>query len=372
MRTIHDSRRPRLSRLLVAGLALLTAAGLRPHQLPAQGRPERPVVDVSGVERFLEVTALLERDSQPSQAQWDSLFATPGYAVLTRREFGRDFFVRRFELAFMPSKRQELQDQMRRETGFAAQFLPHYVRARSMRAEIRRRADELGSADFAREALERVRAFLPGALPDGTPSVSFVIFAPDARGYDPVVVDVLYLSGDREAFLNLVAHEFHHWYRARLAPDLTRHAETLRMIEQIHLEGMADLVNVPGRLAVPAESLGAYERRYVDFLRESPATIRVVDSLLAAMQENPGRARELGERLRAAVPLVGHPTGYYMARTIVEEMGREALVGTVSNPFAFFRLYSRAAARRRDGTPPLSPRALEFLGRLESRYGRPM
>jgi hypothetical protein len=80
----------------------------------------------------------------------------------------------------------------------------------------------------------------------------------------------------------------------------------------------------------------------------------------------------VGERLRAAVPLSGHPTGHFMARTILEVMGREALVGTVSNPFAFFRLYSQAAARRPDGTPAFSAAALAFLGRLESRYRGPL
>jgi len=371
MQGSHESLRAGRLGLLAAGVALVMAAGLRPETLRAQGRAEPAVVDVSGVERFLEITALLERDSEPAPAQWDSLFGTPGYTVLLRREFRRDFFIRRFELAFMPSKRADLEEQRRRDTGFYAQFLPHYLRAKSMREEIRRRMEELRTADFSRDALARARAFLPNPLPDGAPSVAFVIFAPDARGYDPVVVDILLARG-REEFLNLVAHEFHHWYRARLAPDLTRHQQTLRTIEQIQLEGIADLINVPSRLDTAADTLSSYDRQYLDYLRNSPATIRVVDSLLAAMLRNPSGARDLGERLRAAVPLSGHPTGYYMARTILEEVGREALVSTVSNPFAFFRLYSQAASRRRDGTPPLSARALEFLRQLESQYARPM
>ena len=366
-RTSHQGRRPGL---LVAGLALLISAGPRPVALHAQDRPARSVVDVSGVERFLEITALLERDVEPTPAQWDSLFATPGYAVLLRHEFRRDFFIRRFEVAFMPSKQAELAEQRARDTGFWAQFLPHYLRAKSMRAEIRRRMEEMRAADFSQAAVARARAFLPDLPPDGTPSVAFVIFGPDSRGYDPVVLDILYATG-REAFLDLVAHEFHHWYRARLAPDLTRHQDILWVLGQIHLEGVADLINVPRWLGRPADSLSANERRYVGYLDTSPATIRVVDSLLAAMLDDPGDIRELGARLRAAVPMSGHPTGFYMARTILEEMGRDAVVGTVANPFAFFRLYSQSATRRRDGTPPLSDRALAFLRSLEARYQAP-
>jgi ubiquinone/menaquinone biosynthesis C-methylase UbiE len=65
--------------------------------------------DFSGVERFLALTAILERDQEPSIEQWDRLFSTPGYAVLLKREFRRDFFAGRFRLAFMPSKKTELE-----------------------------------------------------------------------------------------------------------------------------------------------------------------------------------------------------------------------------------------------------------------------
>lgn len=357
------------SNLLVGGVALFTLVGLQRDAPHAQGHPQA-VVDLSGVERFLEITNLLEQDIEPTAAQWDSLFATPGYAVLIRREFRRDFFVRRFELAFMPSKQAEFKEQMTKDTGFWAQFLPHYLKAKSMRAEIQQRMEDLRSADFSREAMARARVFLPDSLPDGMPSVAFVVFAPDARGYDPVVVDILYKT-ERDGFLDVIAHEFHHWYVARLAPDLTRYQDVLWVIQQIHHEGIADLINVPHRLGQPPETLSASDRPYLDYLSASPATVRLVDSLLAAMLDHPSDVGNLGEQLRGAVPMSGHPTGYYMARTILEEMGRPALVGTVSNPFAFFRLYSRSAARRQDGTPQFSAKALQLLRTLESRFLEP-
>jgi len=72
----------------------------------------------------------------------------------------------------------------------------------------------------------------------------------------------------------------------------------------------------------------------------------------------------------AAVPLSGHPTGYFMAETIAGEFGKDALIRTVPNPFAFFRVYSDAAKNRGGATPPFSEEALDLLRSLEKRYGK--
>ena len=65
-------------------------------------------IDFSGVEKFLELTALLEKDQQPTQQQWDDMFDTPGYRILILREFNKNFLIERIKLAFMPSKKKAL------------------------------------------------------------------------------------------------------------------------------------------------------------------------------------------------------------------------------------------------------------------------
>ena len=353
---------------LVLAVALLSpgAAFASAAQPPPDKRP-RAVIDLSGVEAFLELTALLEQDQEPTPAQWDRLFATPGYDVLVARDFGRNFFVDRFRLAFMPSKKADLEVQMKKDTSFSAQFLPHYLRAKEMRSEIERRVAEFRTAEFAGEAVKRARAFLPAARTDEHPSVAFVVFGPDSRGYDPVVIDILYMN-DREEFLNTVAHEFHHWYRARLAPDLTRDQDILWVIQQVQLEGIGDLVNVPAWINKPFESLKASDQQYIDFYRKSPAIIQAMDDLFVRMQDNLADRRVLGETLRRTVPRSGHPTGYYMAETIASILGRDALIRTVADPFAFFLAYNDAAAKKGTGTPVFSPKAVAFVRWLAKRY----
>jgi len=366
----------RSARFVGLGLGLVLALALPPASAwaaevgQAPSAPQtRQAVDLSGVERFLEITAVLEQDKEPTPAEWDRLFSTPGYAVLTAHEFSKDDFANRFRLAFMPSKKAELDARMKKETGFAAQFLPHYVRARAMRGEIERRVAEFRTAAFADEAIARARAFLPASVTTEQPSVAFVVFAPDSRGYDPVVLDILYMN-DREEFLNTVAHEFHHWCRAKLAPDLTRDLDILWVIQQVQLEGIGDLINVPAWMKQPSETWSASNKQFVDFYRKSPEIIRAMDDLFARMQDGRGDRRDLGQQLRKTVPRSGHPTGYFMAETIVAMLGRDALVRTVSNPFAFFRLYSEAARKKGGDAPVFSKNTITFIHSLEKRYGR--
>ena len=72
---------------------------------------------------------------------------------------------------------------MKEDEGIQQPFLPHYVRA---------------------------RAYLPDFEVESYPPVAFVLFAPDARGYDTVVLDVFHTIDQREYLLRFVAHEFHH------------------------------------------------------------------------------------------------------------------------------------------------------------------
>jgi len=338
-------------------LCVLAAGGAVRQNLLPQG------ADFSGLDRFLELTAVLEKDKEPAKELWDAMFATPGYAVLLRNEFQRDYFVERFRLAFMPSRAEACNEQMKKETGLRAKNLPHYVRVKAMRGAIERWRAEQRPDEVYAEASRKAGSFLPEGGVSGLPDVSFVIFAPDARGYDPIVLDALYCMGKGGALADLVGHEFHHYYRNRLV-DLTQDQATLGIINQIHAEGIADLIDKAGWTRKPAAELGAEEAAFVKLVRETPAVFKIMDDLLARMDGMKTGRFSLGNELRKAVPQSGHPTGLYMAMLIDEELGRKALVGVSLDPFGFFRLYQQAAVKRGGETPRFSDKALAFLDRL--------
>jgi len=214
--------------------------------------------------------------------------------------------------------------------------------------------------------VEKARALLPEGAVSGWPAVSFVIFAPDSRGYDPVVLDVLSCMDKGGRLAGLVGHEFHHYYRNRLV-DLNQDQGALWIINQIHAEGIVDLIDKAEWTRKPEADLAPNEKEFVKLYRESPSILRIMDDLLARMSERKTGRGELGNELRRAVPQVGHPTGLYMATLILEEMGKAALAGVAGDPFAFFRLYQEAALKRGGDAPRFSDKALAFLDRLKPR-----
>jgi hypothetical protein len=146
--------------------------------------------------------------------------------------------------------------------------------------------------------------------------------------------------------------------------------DILWVVQQVQLEGIGDLINVPVWMKKPSETWSASNKQYVDFYRKSPEIIRAMDGLFSRMQDGQDDRRDLGQQLRRAVPRSGHPTGYFMAETIVAVLGKEALVRTVANPFAFFRLYGEAARKKGGDTPGFSKKTLDLIRSLEKRYGQ--
>jgi len=359
---VHRTSARAKGRILVALSAVLLAGTLGVWGNAVQdARP--PAADFSGLKKFLEITALLAEDKEPAPEQWDALFANAGYAVLLQREFQRDFFVARFRLAFMPSRAEALKEQLKKETGSRVQYLSHFLRAKALRPEIERWMAEARPAELYQEAVEKARALLPEGAIDGWPAVSFVIFAPDSRGYNPVVLDALFCMDLGGRLADMVGHEFHHYYRNRFV-DLTQDQATLWVIGQIHGEGIADLIDKAGWTRKNEETLTPREKDFMKLYRESPSFIRTMDDLLARMSEMRTGRGELGFELRRILPQSGHPTGLYMALLILEELGRPAIVKVAYDPFGFFRLFQEAAVKRGGETPRFSEAAMKFLDTL--------
>jgi len=340
--------------------------GALPATIEAGQAPQPAAADFSGVRKFLDLTTTLEADKEPSPDEWDALFMTPGYDVLLKREFRRDFFVERFRLAFMPSRADALTEQMKKDTGFAAQFLPHYLRAKAMRRDIERWLAEQEPEELYDAAIGKARALLPDGAAGSRPAVSFVVFAPDSRGYDPVVLDVLFCLDSGGRLVDVIAHEFYHYYRNRMV-DWGQDQNTLWVINQIHTEGVADLIDKAAWVHEAESALAPRAREFVKFFADSPNVIRKMDELLSRMSDMKTGRGALGQELRRAVPQSGHPTGLYMATVILETMGKPALIDVTDDPFAFFRLYQEAATKKGGDTPRFSTKSVAFLDRLAPR-----
>jgi hypothetical protein len=202
-----------------------------------------------------------------------------------------------------------------------------------------------------------------------------VIFGNDARGYATIVIDLLYAIDQGKRLNYLVAHEAHHFYRNQILAfnfpeDSHPDYDLVWVLNQIQAEGIADQVDKRVRFFDDgdlADSEAALT--YRQYLAETPKLLRKIDSLLADYDVDTHNATEISKTLRKSVPMSGHPTGYFMTRTIIERLGKEVLLEQVGNPFIFFLQYQQAATEYQDPTcPPFSERTEDLVYLLAEQY----
>lgn len=314
--------------------------------------------DFSGMDRFWAVAAILESGREPDREQWEALFNTPGYAVLIQSEFTKEFFIEKFKWAFMPQNAAALDAAIK---AGGDPFLSHYVRVKGMKDQIGIQREKLEAAalTLAEEALGATLSWLPRDQVGNYPPVSFLIFANDARGYPHVVVDVVFAIEQGSRLPLMLGHEFFHFYASKLLvfdPEKTGPAEKslFWVLRQIHEEGIADQIH--------ALADGQYE----EMVKKTPEIIRAMDALLCEMADFPEKREDLGRQLQKLVPRAGHPTGFYMASVVLKQLGKQALIREVGNPFAFFHQYNRAAEMA-EGVPTFSKEAMNQIARLEAK-----
>lgn len=379
----------------IRALALLVAFVLGVGGGSLQGAASQavnPGFNFEGIEAFWRIAAVLESDTEPTEEQWDAFFEAPGYERLTG-EFGRSYFQNALKAVFMPSQ-GDLAAVMVRDYAERGGFLGWYTPlvldgfrdASKNREWMAERVQELQTYPYLEEAAKYALEYLPDETVGEYPAVNFVVFN-DSRGYTPLIIGLT--GDDLEAsdleclerqgydrhlpFLLLMAHESFHMYRDREMeielPD-SSHPDyaLLWTLDQMTNEGIGDLIyRKPlyygdGCLAGTERAAGMHREQLAQ-----PATLRIVDAILSEMAAGPDVAGMLGGQLQSFVPQSGHPTGFFMANLIDEELGAEAVRDVVRNPFDFFKLYNRAALEN-GGAPVFSPEAMAYLDRLEKEH----
>jgi hypothetical protein len=377
MNTKKPMKRPAILVLLVLTGVLLSCAGKK---------LVNPGFDFSSLDQFFYIVSILEKDQQPSDADWDALFATTGYKTLMSHEkslFNEKYFKKYFSLAFMPSRKEALEKELAelREKGkksfgyyLRASYVAHYVNIRDRKEEMLAFVDSLKYTPMTDAAVEKARAFLPDMEISGTPSVCFIVFGNDGRGYSPVIMDLGYIMAFGPDLLLLFGHEYHHYYIHQIWKyDEERVEEKdapfMWAIGQIYKEGLADQVDKVKRYYEGEVNPyhAAWADKFKNAVEDTPQVISVLNTILESMADEPEARLELGREFSRSVPQSGHPTGFYMSRMIRENLGKEALIRDAGNPFAFFRTYNQAASGVQDA-PLFSDKAMGVIEELEMKY----
>ena len=337
----------------------------------AESKINCPDFDFSALDQFWLILSFLEKDLEPNQEMWDSLFSTPGYIALTKSEFTHGFFIKMFKLAYMPSKKDEATTFLIKAPAWQKAMLEHYHKIKADKLNIQAASNRFRARKnaIAAQSLQKALDFFPSTSAPKCPPVSFVVFANDARGYSPVVLDIVKAIESGDDLVYLLAHEFHHNLRNTILsfnPDLIKDEDKniIWVLNQLQCEGIADLINIQSQLTDPVFR----ESEYYAFFKKSAAIIDELDDLFARISTFPKQIKEFGLELKNSIPWSGHPTGFYMAKTILDKKGKATLILDVGNPFRFIELYQDTALREGSGTPSFSPKAMELIRKLGSKY----
>lgn len=360
---------------------------------------KNPNFEFSGVHEFWKIMDVLIQDKEPTNEQWDALFNTPGYVELLRREFKAETFKQYYRAAYMPSKIADIERMKNAASDGGNKFRIWFTNAmfeslnyaRENKEKIIAKVKSFDTFPYTENSTKELLKFLPEDSVGAPPDVSFIIFN-DSRGYIPVIMSINELTREEElltperlAILQsqghskqlphvlYFAHEFFHYYRdQRLEirfPD--RESDDYSLIwqlDQIENEGIADLINV-SQLYLDGCCFADTEwaRQIREEQAQQPDVLRKFDKILGIIHCDPHKQKELNAQIRRLITRAGHPTGFYMTNVILEQLGKQALVEVVRNPFKFFFLYNIAA--KKDGSvPAFSTNSIQLMKDLERKY----
>lgn len=333
------------------------------------GQSRNTNFEFSGIEQFWNIVNSLESNREPSNSDWEKLFNTPGYKILTNGEFTKEFFKNSFRLVFMPKEKSNLDKALHERKNMT--HLNHYIKIKENKELIREQQKKLQRNREHRSALKKTLEFLPQRRVSNEAPVSFVIFENNGRGSSPIVVDLAAtLEWDFESFL---AHEYHHWYRNRqlqidlrkVSPQETNLINALSLIEA---EGIADMVDKKDWYTKPSSSISSYARIFIQDVKRTPSIIFYIDQAFTELYKNPDKIAIVGSKILNVLPQRGHTTGYFMARLILKEYGTAKLTRCVGNPFEFMLLYNNAARKSSGKYPALSDTSVKYLTELNQNY----
>ncbi|MFZ1292191.1 MAG: DUF5700 domain-containing putative Zn-dependent protease [Melioribacteraceae bacterium] len=325
--------------------------------------------EFSGIHEFWKIVDKLELNKEPSNSEWNELFKTPGYKILTSSEFPKQFFIENFRLVFMPSKKDELNSALK--SGRNLNHLNHYIKVKNNKKLIDEQLTKLSRKNISKEAVKKTMQFLPLNNVDQYPPVSFVIFESNGRGSSPIVVDLA--ASIEWDLLNFLSHEFHHWYRNRqLQYDIYKIDENdedlVNAFAKIEAEGIADMVDKKDWFTKSSNAVSTYARQYIDEVGKTPYAIKLIDELLIEISKNPKKSKQIGQKILQNIPQQGHTIGYFMASLILEKIGKNELVKSVGNPFQFIKLYNTAAQKSNGRYPKFSEQSIILINKLEVKY----
>lgn len=332
-------------------------------------------IDFNGLDKFWAISDELSADQLPSDLQWEALFDTACYRKI-RQVYPETQMKQWFKIALMPSLDRD-RDSALSIGNYQSMIINHLINARLSKLAIRSFIDSLKQQPFLENALVLTQSYLPEnfvqANKDLYPPVAFGIFEPDGKADSEIIaIDAAFAM--RIDFHRFLAHEAHHFFMGKIRKEMREASEAdtyvLRSIRQLHLEGIADLIDKKQILDLPdtlEEKDNWYSFHYRRHYKAARETLKKVDSLIAKIHSS-SASEETGKKIWNSFHFGTHPEALHMALLIESTFGKEHIIKDLSNPFEFLRSYQKAAISAPEKGHVFSKNTLEFFDYLEDAY----
>jgi hypothetical protein len=141
------------------------------------------------------------------------------------------------------------------------------------------------------------------------------------------------------------------------------------LLNQLQSEGIADLIDKDALFfSGGIKEDTKWAKIYREYVENSDSVIKELDDSLKRYYLNNSSKEEISNNIRNIIPMSGHPTGYYMSKIIIKELGIDILVKNMHNPFRFINIFNEAVEKRGNQVAKFSLESLALINDLEIAY----
>jgi len=311
--------------------------------------------DTESAEKAIKIAELIESGSVVSELVWENLFNSKGFEnyLIYSDSIEKKRLIRyALKTVFDPTEKNRLDSLMNvplqmDQNYFKLSLIRNFndLKNNFEKAKIFLQTTDFNGLIVSGDSL--ARTYLPKRVQDSLPklyNIYMIISDPDAKVMENAIVFDLNMAMNRgkEDLIKIIAHEFHHNYRA-LTAKLYEHPLMIQL-NKIHQEGVADLID---KDEPPIQTLSLYPKTIIEAYNsdyeDTPKKLKNLDSLTNTFLKQEIDSLTFYGQLENYFRFGGHTNGFYMSLKIVGKKDTQLLIDGYDDPIEFIRIYNEVA-----------------------------
>jgi len=326
---------------------------------------QKSEISIASALATIDLIRSVQNGEKATEADWEKLFSTDGFkyyfektAVKEEKQMIKNAIILCFDKT-MQDKRDSLLALPLNEVdahGYSLLVIHNFYKLSTCLNEVEKFMKNVDFKSVMDKAREVVKTFLPPEARNANVapfSLYLIATLAEIKVSGLFVFFDMNLAKDysEDNIANLLAHEYHHYYRGLgLQKMFEKYQPTndilLEVLNEIHREGTADLIDKP---AYPMEKMdypASIIKAYVQDFEGTPSKLEQIDLITQNFLRNPtDEAKKAYNGIGGMIPFGGHSTGYYMSLVIRSQLGIEPIIETYCDIQGFVKLYNEAAKK---------------------------